>query len=201
MLHLLLYLLTIIVNSTDCHKTPWKHQFVDDSHSLVIWKPFSPPTLLLNLEHHHHFISHMQYSTKTVTEVHLPRRNAYKVQGKRENLENKVRSVPPEYSELNYFDCRTVKYPDTAWTVYWETGMEEPKCGSWLFRTQHIDSSSSWGSRWSCTPLGASTGFSLFARETKLMWSSYFSCFGGENTISHLTVSTISKERGKAWHY
>jgi len=54
-LHLFLYPLTTMVNSirhnTDCHKTPRKLQFVEGSHSLVIWKPFSLSTLLLSQSH------------------------------------------------------------------------------------------------------------------------------------------------------
>lgn len=137
MFHLLLYSLTILVNSirpsTDCHKTPWNYQFVEDSHSLGIWKPFVLSTLLLNLEQHHPFISYIQYPTKSVKKVHLLSWSAYRVQSKRGDLESKARSVPPqrsmEYPELNCFKCRTVKYPETTQIVHLGTIVEEPKCG------------------------------------------------------------------------
>lgn len=75
--------------NTDCHKTPQKHQFAEDSHSLVIWKPFSLSTLLLNLEQllSPFYHSYMQYSIKSVTKVHLL---SWRVQGKRGDLESKV---------------------------------------------------------------------------------------------------------------
>lgn len=52
MLHFFVNSLTWMVDSirpnTDCHKTPQKHQFVEESCSWVIWKPFSLLILLLS---------------------------------------------------------------------------------------------------------------------------------------------------------
>lgn len=77
--------------NTDCHKTPQKHQFVEDSHSLVIWKPFSLPTLLLNPEQLPFITVTCNILSKSVTEDYLLSWSAYKVQGRRGDLESKVK--------------------------------------------------------------------------------------------------------------